>query len=328
MINKSNSLSKALRILSIFERLNQGAVIKKGDEAKRFNVTKKTIQRDIEDLRAYFSEIHPYEGLVELVYQRDKGGYLLKRESEDWLTNQEILVLSKVLLESRAFTKEEMDKLLNKLILQSAPEEYKHIKEVISNERFHYNPVQHRRSLFETIWDLSKAIREKKIIEIDYRKCNSKQSSWRQVKPVGIIFSEFYFYLTAYICEYDLDHPTIYRLDRIEKYESSKEKFHIPYAERFEEGEFRKRIQFMYSGELMKLKFSYAGPSLEAVLDRLPTAEVVEEREGSYIIEAEVYGRGVKMWLLSQAQYIEVLEPEAFREDMESTIAEMLGNYR
>ena len=37
MINKSNSLSKALRILSIFERLNQGAVIKKGDEAKRFN---------------------------------------------------------------------------------------------------------------------------------------------------------------------------------------------------------------------------------------------------------------------------------------------------
>ena len=38
---------------------------------------------------------------------------------------------------------------------------------------------------------------------------------------------------------------------------------------RFQDGEFRKRIQFMQTGMLVKIKFYYNGPSLEAVLDRV-----------------------------------------------------------
>ena len=34
------------------------------------------------------------------------------------------------------------------------------------------------------------------------------------------------------------------------------------------EGEFRKRVQFMYGGRLEHIRFRYTGPSLEAVLDR------------------------------------------------------------
>ncbi|WP_408956598.1 helix-turn-helix transcriptional regulator [Natroniella sp. ANB-PHB2] len=279
-------------------------------------------------MRAYFAEMHPYEDATKLVYRRDKGGYLLKREGSKWLTNEEILVLGKVLLESRAFSKEEMDNLLDKLVLQSVLKEYQHIKDIIKNERFHYNPVRHQKSLFQIIWDISKAIRESKLIEIDYRKSNSVNCKQHLLKPVGIIFSEFYFYLAAYICEYDFDFPTIYRLDRIENYNIKEERFHIPYAERFEEGEFRKRVQFMQAGKLMKIKFRFFGQSLEAVLDRLPTAQVIKEDGDSYLIEAEVYGRGIKMWLLSQAQYIEILEPEYFRKDMEETITKMLDNYR
>ena len=35
------------------------------------------------------------------------------------------------------------------------------------------------------------------------------------------------------------------------------EKFKVSYANRFEEGEFRKRIQFMYAGKLMTIKLKY-----------------------------------------------------------------------
>ena len=35
----------------------------------------------------------------------------------------------------------------------------------------------------------------------------------------------------------------------------------------------------MYSGKLQKVKFWYKGKSIEAVLDRLPTARVIEENE-------------------------------------------------
>lgn len=86
------------------------------------------------------------------------------------------------------------------------------------------------------------------------------------------------------------------------------EKFHIPYKDRFEEGEFRKRIQFMYGGKLKKVKFKYKGLDIDAILDRLPTAKVISENDGIYTVTAEVFGQGIDMWFRSQGENIEVIE--------------------
>ena len=79
------------------------------------------------------------------------------------------------------------------------------------------------------------------------------------------------------------------------------------YSKRFEEGEFRKRIQFMYGGHLQRLRFLFKGGSYEYILDRLPTAKVVEEGENGTLIEAEVFGKGIDIWLKSQGELIEVI---------------------
>lgn len=65
----------------------------------------------------------------------------------------------------------------------------------------------------------------------------------------------------------------------------------MQYKDRFEEGEFRKRVQFMYGGKLERIKFKYTGPSIESVLDRLPTAEIVAQDDEGWIVEAEVWKR-------------------------------------
>lgn len=70
------------------------------------------------------------------------------------------------------------------------------------------------------------------------------------------------------------------------------------------EGEFRKRVQFMYGGSLERIRFKYTGPSIEAVLDRLPTAEIISEDKDGWIVEAEVFGKGIEMWLRSQGSSI------------------------
>lgn len=80
-------------------------------------------------------------------------------------------------------------------------------------------------------------------------------------------------------------------------------KYHIKAV--FQEGEFRKRIQFMYGGELENVRFVYKGPSVEAVLDRLPTAKAKKNEDGTYLVAAEVYGKGIDMWLRSQGNYVE-----------------------
>ena len=91
------------------------------------------------------------------------------------------------------------------------------------------------------------------------------------------------------------------------------------YKDKFKDGEFRKRVQFMHPDELLKLRFLYWGASLEAVLDRLPTAEVIGYEDGKAIVEAEVFGTGIKMWLFNQMEHFEVISPEGLRDEMRLT---------
>ena len=61
----------------------------------------------------------------------------------------------------------------------------------------------------------------------------------------------------------------------------------------------------MYTGKLHKVKFWFRGSSLEAILDRIPTAKVLEHSEKGYLITAETYGEGMEMWLKSQGNNVE-----------------------
>jgi len=154
------------------------------------------------------------------------------------------------------------------------------------------------------------------MIKIDYFRLKDKSVVTRKVKPLAIMFSEYYFYLTAIIDDekvrenFDIvndSSPTIYRIDRIKSIEVLDENINISYADRFQEGEFRKRVQFMYGGKLQKIKFKYYGADIDAILDRLPTAQVLSEEDGIYTVQAEVFGKGIDMWIRSQGDMIEMM---------------------
>ena len=61
----------------------------------------------------------------------------------------------------------------------------------------------------------------------------------------------------------------------------------------------------MYGGKLQKIRFRYTSPSIEAVLDRLPTAEILSQDDSGWTISAEVFGKGIEMWMRSQGDYIQ-----------------------
>ena len=157
-------------------------------------------------------------------------------------------------------------------------------------------------------------MKEHRVMEIEYERMKEPNLVRRRAQPVGIMFSEYYFYLTAFLENKESFEnpddlfPTIYRIDRVRSFKVLDEHFHVPYSERFEEGEFRKRVQFMYGGKLQRIKFRYTGPSLEAVLDRLPTAKVIREDSEGWTVEAEVFGKGIDMWLRSQGEYIVLVD--------------------
>ena len=305
---------KVERIINLYNRLAEGEVLNKADEAARFEVNERSIQRDLEDIRAYFA--NDPESNRELIYDRTQKGYVLVQNQKKSLTNSEILTVCKILLESRSLTKEEMYPIIDKLLQCCVPYgNYKKVADLIGNEKFHYLEPHHGKKFVDTMWDIGSAVNEHRLMRIRYQKLKEPEKVMRMIQPVGIMFSEYYFYLCAYMCASEetpdvpkRPFPTIYRLDRIAEYEILDEHFHVPYADRFEEGEFRKRIQFMFGGELRRIKFIYKGLSVEAVLDRFPTAEIVEHNEKGWLIKAEVYGDGVDIWLRGQGDLIEIID--------------------
>ena len=302
---------KSARLLEIYSRLSEGAVLKKSELAQDFHVTQRSIQRDIEDLRCFFAERHLEQ---DVIYDTKLRGYRLIQATPKGLSNSEILAVCKILLESRSMRKDEMLPILDKLIFCAVPESsQKAVKALIANEELHYVEPHHNRPILDGLWEIGQAIKNQQIIEIEYERMKEPRLVRRRVQPVGIMFSEYYFYLTAFWEDKtDFENPddlfpTIYRIDRIHSFKVLDEHFRIPYTSRFEEGEFRKRIQFMYGGKLERVKFRYSGPSIEAVLDRLPTARILSQDENGWTVEAEAFGKGIEMWLRSQGEYIEAV---------------------
>ena len=304
---------KSDRLLQMYSRLVNGEILNKQKLAQQFGVTQRSIQRDIESLRCFITE----QGLSqEIFYDRNAKGYVLKDQHQRTLTNSEILAVCKILLESRSMNREEMMPILDKLLDCCVPAESKKaVSKLIANERHHYIPPQHGKEILPGLWEIGQAIEQHRVMEMEYKSLSGKVAV-RTLEPVGLMFSEYYFYLVGFLRNIDRNvhfenpddlFPTIYRVDRIQCFTVTDEVFTPAYATRFQEGEFRKRIQFMFGGKLNRIRFKYTGPSIEAVLDRLPTAVITGRDDEGWFVEAEVFGKGVDMWLRSQGDNIAII---------------------
>ena len=310
-------IEKSARLLYLYQDFIKGVGIQKKAAADRFGVNERSLQRDIEDLRCFFANQTPPG---EIIYDARQKVYRLIERDNAYLNNSEVLAICKILLERRSLRRDEMLPILDKLVNCCVPAEHRRaVVDLLANEKHLYIEPHHRKHLLDGLWELGEAIQKQLVTEITYEKLKGGETVQRTIEPVGLMFSEYYFYLVAFIRDIDraaeFENPddlfrTIYRVDRIQRFHITDEHFQVPYRERFQEGEFRKRVQFMYGGKLQKMRFKYIGPSIEAVLDRLPTAEIIEQDADGWTVEAEVFGKGVDMWLRGQGKYIALIGDE------------------
>lgn len=345
-VKDKDGKAEVQRILDSYTKLCEGRIINKEEAALCYGVDERTIQRDIAAINKFLAErrITGAADMREVKHEKEMNGYVMTGLEDTLLSNSEILAVSKILLESRAFTKKEINGILDKIVSGCVPKEsMKLVKELIGNEKIHYVEIDHESYIEGKLWEMAGAIgpglEKRNLLEILYQKQEtSAEAVKRIVQPLAILFSEYYFYLNANIVEKNergiyvpkYEYPAVFRIDRIKEYRRIEEKIKIKDSDRFEEGEFRKRIQFMYMGPLIKLRFKYSGKSIESVLDRLPTAVVKRkptEQDPAWVLDAEVYGRGVLMWLLTQGTMVEVTGPPEVRQEMKTMLQEMLAKY-
>lgn len=119
---------KVGRILAIYSKLMDGQIVNKTEEALCFNVNERSIQRDIDDIRNFLEQEAVEQGVFnDVIYDREKKGYRLDQIYKIKLSDDEILAVCKILLDSRAFKKEEMLSMIHRLIACCVPEENKDV---------------------------------------------------------------------------------------------------------------------------------------------------------------------------------------------------------
>ncbi len=223
---ESQKSDKIERVLGIYTKLMNGLIVNKAEESRNYGVNERSIQRDIDDIRNYLDiNCEKSAQINSVIYDcRDKG-YRLEQKLKMKFSNSEILAICKILLDSRAFSKKQMAEMMEKLISCCVEKSNQRIiNELIKNESFHYVEPRHKTDFIDSIWEIGQAIKENRYIEIDYTRLKDKNIVRRKLKPVAIILSEYYFYITAFIenketsKNFDIINdpfPTIYRIDRI-----------------------------------------------------------------------------------------------------------------
>ena len=313
------------RVLEIFFRGLRGEDLSVQRLADEYEVSTKSITRSLNDLKAFLADHRDLVGNTELQYSHQDKCYRLYMD--EFLSNKELFALVEVMIGARAFSKEELLELTSKLKRFTTPEDRAKLNELVRKELYHYPEVKHDcDSVQEYLWQLVNCISEKQEISIDYYRMDRKWVTHR-LRPASVMFTDYYFYLIAYMAEGLTDKPYYFRIDRIRQITGHRKKFTTEDTPAFDEGLLRQRSLFMWPGTLQTIRFEFTGPSVQAVLDKLPTARIIERDGRKYLIEAEVYGKGIKMWLLSQGAWVKVTAPQEFVEDVKNEIKEMQHMY-
>ena len=318
--------TKQYRVLEIFFRGLRGEDISVQGLANEYEVSTKSITRSINELKDFLADHRELVGNTELQYSYSDKCYRLYMD--EFLTNKELFALVEVMIGARAFSKMELLTLIDKLKKFTTPEDRPKLNELIRKELYHYPEVSHDcESVQDNLWKIVNCITERKEISIEYYRMDRKWVTHR-LRPVSVMFSDFYFYLIAFLPEGKMIKPYYFRIDRIKQITEHRCNFTFDDTPNFDEGLLRQRSLFMWPGGLRTIRFEFNGPSVQAVLDKLPTAKIIERMGGrKYLIEAETYGDGIKMWLLSQGSWVKAVSPPEFVELMKNEIQKMTEQY-
>ncbi len=329
------------RSMALMFRALKGESLSPKKLAVEYNTSSRTISRDIDNLKNYMAEHPELFGRSELVYSSVDHCWTL--DMDTLLSNGETLAIAKILIGCRAFSRDEITSVLGKLEAGTSSADKSRLKTFLAKELLNYRePGSDCGSVINHMWKLSDCIENHKKVSIFYHKMD-RVAVDRKLLPISIMYSEGYFYLIAFVANaaYEAHDeqrsdgsfrsaskiPYYFRIDRIISITVHRETFDPNRLKPFDDGYLRNRSFYMWPGPLRRIRFEFTGPSVQAILDKIPTAKIVERKDidggKCYTIEAETFGDGIKMFLMSQGAWVKVLEPQELVEKMREEVRKM-----
>ncbi len=185
-------MDKNTRILVLYTSLISGARINKSLFCLDYNISPRSFDRDIEDVRLYLSESYTAK---ELIYDRKENCYYLEGCVDSSLDEIEFSLFLKLLMGARVLKKDEMRNFVQKVAhhVKSAP---LRLSKLIEEEMADYLEPKYGESLLKIQGDLLYSIQQQLVIKLRYRN-SLKEIVDFEVIPYQIKYREGYLYLLA-----------------------------------------------------------------------------------------------------------------------------------
>jgi len=297
----SSTAAKIRRFQIIIQSLEKGAYTRnellEKMESQGFEVSVRTFERDIEELRRDFN--------VELEYDTKQRSYILEQDSRDATRLKQVLELSQEVqaLQASFFSDDNQ------------------------RDRIQFEPFASKGT--ENLEVLTKAINEEKVILFRHFNYTTEKYSDYEVFPLMLKEYAGRWYLYSYV-ESRKDCRT-FGLDRIEHVQVLNQGFNRKsYTDNF--SKFSQVIGVNYSDQEHPSKILLRCTALQAwYMDSSPwhpTMKKIKQDADDVWYELEVIPNyELKQKILSMANQIEVVEPDWFREEVKEMLIAMSGKY-
>ncbi|MDD4310763.1 MAG: transcriptional regulator [Candidatus Cloacimonetes bacterium] len=307
---RNQALYRQWHILHLINQ-NRLTGVSKGELAKEFGVSKKTIARDITNLSTCgfpLYEDQDAERENQVFYYFTKG-YRLPDYS---LTYDDILNLSlasKLWQESGLVSSEPIKNLLHKIdsnLDKSILKFYRDVQKALISDSTGVVPGSEEMN--QNLSQLIKAILNYKKVAFNYYSVQNQKHSHKEVSPLSIKYFNHNFYLAGYYKK--IDQVIVFAINRIESLVVSDSPQ--------DEVAFDSDVYFnsgfgIYTGDVFQVKLQFYPPTADYIaeriwhpqqkLDRLPDNSIILEMPANSLSE-------MKKFVLSYGAKVKVLEPE------------------
>lgn len=300
---KINRLMEIIIIL-----LNRETVTAK-ELAERFNVSQRTIYRDIEELSTSRIPVYMSKGRYGGISLLDN--YTLDKTILSEEEKGNIIFALKTLEATKQL---QMENTLDKI--GSIFGKINSVDWV----QVDFAPWGSNGEVDKRFDEIKLAILKQKVLKFKYVNSQNIKSD-RIVKPYKIIFKGQAWYLLAYCCEKEADR--VFKITRMRDVEAIDSHF-----ERKEISKFFNKDKDDYQFTMIKLKLKFNSNMLYRIIDYYNEEQICKNPDGTYLVTAEFpYDEWIYSHILSYGDSVEVIEPEFIRKEVKSRIKNMMEKY-
>src|SRR5690606_24570974 len=304
------------RVTAILIQLQSKRVIKAQEIADRFQISLRTVYRDIKSLEAAGIPIIGEAGVGYSIME----GYRLppiqftKEEATSFLMASKII---EKYTDAENYQVYQSALFKIKAVLRTVEKNY--IEDIAPHILVLSNNYQQSSANNQFLQNILSAINEKKLVSLKYRDINAQNITQRDIETIGIYLQNSFWYFIAY-CRLRNDYRT-FRTDRILDFKILEESFQTQHPS------LKEYLKIKSEQEDLKTVVLAVEKTIANYLitQKYYYGYVSEEDKGDHVemtfLTASL--RGFAAWYLTIARRAEIISPSSLRQDVRNMISEI-----